>query len=30
MSAAVNSVATVIEYDVDAEGNYRWTLWEWT
>jgi hypothetical protein len=26
----LNSVATVIEYDVDAEGYYRWTLWEWT
>jgi hypothetical protein len=26
----LNSVATVIEYDVDAEGNYHWTLWEWT
>jgi hypothetical protein len=25
----INSVATVIEYDVDAEGNYHWTLWEW-
>jgi hypothetical protein len=25
----LNSVATAIEYDVDAEGNYHWTLWEW-
>jgi hypothetical protein len=25
----LNSVATVTEYDVDAEGNYHWTLWEW-
>lgn len=25
----LNRVATVIEYDVDEEGNYRWTLWEW-
>ena len=27
--ARLNSVANVVEYDVDAEGNYRWTLWEW-
>jgi hypothetical protein len=27
--ARLNSVANVIEYDVDAEGNYHWTLWEW-
>ena len=27
--ARLNSVATVVEYDVDAEGDYRWTLWEW-
>jgi hypothetical protein len=25
----LNSVANVLEYDVDAEGNYHWTLWEW-
>jgi hypothetical protein len=27
--ARLNSVANVLEYDVDAEGNYHWTLWEW-
>ena len=27
--ARLNSVATVVEYDVDTEGNYNWTLWEW-
>ena len=27
--ARLNSVANVVEYDVDAEGNYHWTLWEW-
>ena len=26
----LNSVATVGEYDVDQDGNYRWTMWEWT
>src|SRR5215204_1328277 len=25
----LNSVATVGEYDVDQDGNYRWTVWEW-
>ncbi len=25
----LNSVATVFEYDVDEEGNYHWTMWEW-
>ena len=25
----LNSIATVGEYDVDQDGNYRWTLWEW-
>jgi len=25
----LNSIATVIEYDVDEDGSYRWTLWEW-
>jgi hypothetical protein len=24
-----NEIATVIEYDVDQEGNYRYTTWEW-
>ncbi len=27
--ARLNSVATVVEHDVDQEGNYHWTLWEW-
>jgi hypothetical protein len=27
--APLNSVATVVELDVDAEGNYRYTVWEW-
>jgi len=26
----LNGVATVGEYETDAEGNYHWTLWEWT
>ena len=25
----LNSVATVGEYDVDQDGNYRWVVWEW-
>lgn len=25
----LNTIATVIEYDVDEGGSYRWTLWEW-
>jgi hypothetical protein len=25
----LNRVATVAEYDVDEQGNYHWTLWEW-
>jgi hypothetical protein len=25
----LNEIATVIEYDVDQEGNYRYTTWEW-
>jgi hypothetical protein len=25
----LNEIATVIEYDVDGEGNYRYTVWEW-
>jgi hypothetical protein len=27
--ARLNTVATVAEYDVDRDGNYRWRLWEW-
>jgi len=27
--AHLNGVATVGEYTVDEDGNYRWTLWEW-
>jgi hypothetical protein len=25
----LNEVATVTEYDVDQEGNYRYRIWEW-
>jgi hypothetical protein len=25
----LNQVATVVEYQLDSEGNYRWQLWEW-
>jgi hypothetical protein len=25
----LNEITTVIEYDVDQEGNYRYTFWEW-
>jgi hypothetical protein len=25
----LNEIATVLEYDVDQEGNYRYTFWEW-
>ncbi len=25
----LNEVATVIEWDADQEGNYRYTAWEW-
>jgi len=25
----LNEIATVVEYDVDEEGNYRYTVWEW-
>jgi len=27
--ARLNSVAIVAEYDVEQDGSYRWTLWEW-
>jgi len=27
--AHLNSVATVIEYDVAEDGSYRWKMWEW-
>lgn len=26
----MNSVANLVEYELDAEGGYRWKLWEWT
>jgi hypothetical protein len=29
LKARLNSVAIVAEYDVDEDGSYRWTLWEW-
>jgi hypothetical protein len=25
----LNEIATVLEYDVDQEGNVRYTMWEW-
>jgi hypothetical protein len=25
----LNEIATVLEYDVDQEGNVRYTIWEW-
>jgi hypothetical protein len=25
----LNEIATVLEYDVDQEGNFRYTMWEW-
>ena len=25
----LNEIATVLEYDVDQEGNIRYTMWEW-
>jgi hypothetical protein len=25
----LNEIATVVEYDVDQEGNYRYTMWAW-
>lgn len=25
----LNEIATVLEYDVDEEGNVRYTIWEW-
>jgi hypothetical protein len=27
--AHLNGIALVGEYDVDEQGNYHWTLWEW-
>jgi len=27
--AGLSSVAIVCEFDVDPEGNYRWTMWQW-
>ena len=26
----LNAVATVVEYEVEEDGSYRWKLWEWT
>jgi hypothetical protein len=28
--ARVGQVADVIEYEVEEDGSYRWTMWEWT
>ena len=28
--ARVAQVADVIEYEVEEDGSYRWTMWEWT
>jgi hypothetical protein len=28
--ARLNGVATAMEYDVEEDGSYRWTAWEWT
>jgi hypothetical protein len=28
--AHLNGVVAIGEYETDADGNYRWTLWEWT
>ena len=28
--AHLNGVVAIGEYEVDAEGNYHWILWEWT
>ena len=28
--ARLNVVATVVEYEVEEDGSYRWRLWEWT
>ena len=25
----LNSIATVVEYNVEQNGDYHWTLWEW-
>jgi hypothetical protein len=27
--ARLTAVATVFEWDVDQNGNYRWKIWEW-
>ena len=27
--ARLNSVATIVEYEVEEDGSYRWKLWEW-
>ena len=28
--ARLGQVADVIEYEVDEDGSYHWTMWEWT
>ncbi|MDP9480982.1 MAG: hypothetical protein M3R38_35845 [Actinomycetota bacterium] len=28
--ARLNAVATVVEFEVEEDGSYRWKLWEWT
>jgi hypothetical protein len=28
--ARLGQVADVIEYEVEEDGSYRWTMWEWT
>ena len=28
--ARLNGVVTAIEYDIEEDGSYRWTAWEWT
>jgi hypothetical protein len=28
--AAVTEVADVIEYEVEEDGSYHWTMWAWT
>lgn len=27
--ARLDTISTVVELEADAEGNYRWKLWEW-
>jgi hypothetical protein len=28
--AHLNGAASIGEYEIDEEGNYHYTLWEWT